>query len=209
MRQLNRVRLQKGRHLVRRGEIWYLETCDHGFQERRTLGTGDLPTATRLAMQVPPPAPRAAANPKSSTLQGRLDPRSETDYIPETDIAEEGSADPALSAVGLWPEVSELLIAVAIGRGLLHGYAIMKEVHYLSNGLLRVGPGTLYRTLQRMRSGRRIEEVKSTQGKSGDQRRRVFRLTQKGLLAARRGLSLWESLVRAARARGIIAERPG
>jgi hypothetical protein len=46
---ITRVRLQKGRHLVKRGDTWYLETCIEGFQDRRSLGTGDLQEATHRA----------------------------------------------------------------------------------------------------------------------------------------------------------------
>jgi integrase len=47
--QVMRIKLQKGRHLVKRGEVWYLETCKRGLQERLSLGTGDMQEATRRA----------------------------------------------------------------------------------------------------------------------------------------------------------------
>jgi len=62
---IGRVRVQKGRHLVKRGETWYLEECVHGLQTRRSLGTGDLQEASRRAAQggeptlSPPPTPKA------------------------------------------------------------------------------------------------------------------------------------------------------
>lgn len=49
--EVTRIRLQKGRRLVKRGRIWYLETCVGGVQARRSLGTGDLPEATRRAAE--------------------------------------------------------------------------------------------------------------------------------------------------------------
>ena len=48
---IRRVRLQKGRHLVKRGDIWYLEECVAGLQTRKSMGTGDLPEATRRVAQ--------------------------------------------------------------------------------------------------------------------------------------------------------------
>lgn len=48
---IRRVRLQKGRHLVKRGKTWYLEECVRGLQTRRSMGTGDLPEATRRVAQ--------------------------------------------------------------------------------------------------------------------------------------------------------------
>lgn len=62
---ITRIKLQKGRYLVKRGEVWYLETCLRNFQGRRSLGTGDLPEATRRAAQLeerdqkPLPKPKA------------------------------------------------------------------------------------------------------------------------------------------------------
>lgn len=44
-----RIRLKKGRYLVRRGEVWYLEECVGGKQTRRSLGTEDHVEATRRA----------------------------------------------------------------------------------------------------------------------------------------------------------------
>ncbi|HLY75099.1 MAG TPA: hypothetical protein VKU80_13345, partial [Planctomycetota bacterium] len=37
--QVMRIKLQKGRHLVKRREVWYLETCIRGHQERFSLET--------------------------------------------------------------------------------------------------------------------------------------------------------------------------
>jgi hypothetical protein len=49
--KIMRIRLQKGRHLVKRRDIWYLETCIQGLQDRHSLGTGDLQEATRRAAE--------------------------------------------------------------------------------------------------------------------------------------------------------------
>jgi integrase len=62
---ITRVRLQKGRHLVKRGETWYLETCQGGFQERRSLGTGDLQEATLRAAQGGEPVLESVLKPKA------------------------------------------------------------------------------------------------------------------------------------------------
>jgi integrase len=68
---VTRIKLQKGRHLVKRGDVWYLEICSGGLQERRSLGTGDLQEATRRAAEggqpgvlIPVPKPK----PKPATL---------------------------------------------------------------------------------------------------------------------------------------------
>lgn len=53
--QITRIKLQKGRYLVKRREIWYLETCVHNLQERHSLDTSDLQEATRRAAQLEEP----------------------------------------------------------------------------------------------------------------------------------------------------------
>src|SRR5438552_13858852 len=140
--QLTRIKLQKGRHLVKRGEIWYLETCVRGLQERHSLGTGDLKEATRLAavMQNPDPG-------RSRAIRV---PGSKTSIISIMDIhgGDRKKSRDLGSTVPLKP--SAFLIMLAIGRGQAHGYAIMREIERRSWGQVRMGPGTLYRSAQRM-----------------------------------------------------------
>ncbi|HLY74839.1 MAG TPA: hypothetical protein VKU80_12040 [Planctomycetota bacterium] len=62
---ITRVRLQKGRYLVKRREIWYLESCQAGQQSRRSLGTGDMQEATRRAAEGVEPLPPAMARRKA------------------------------------------------------------------------------------------------------------------------------------------------
>jgi len=66
---IRRVKLQRGKHLVKRGEVWYLESCQAGVQTRHSLDTGDLQEATRRAATAdearpvlnPVPKPKAPA----------------------------------------------------------------------------------------------------------------------------------------------------
>jgi len=46
--KLTRVKIRKGLYLVKRGEHFYMETCVHGTQERRALGTPDYGTAMKM-----------------------------------------------------------------------------------------------------------------------------------------------------------------
>ena len=62
---IGRVRVQKGRHLVKRGETWYLEECVRGLQTRRSLGTGDLQEAGRRAAEGGEPALIPLLRPKA------------------------------------------------------------------------------------------------------------------------------------------------
>ena len=48
----------------------------------------------------------------------------------------------------LTPAVFHILLALAGGK--LHGYAISKEILRQTDGQVRMGPGTLYGTLQRL-----------------------------------------------------------
>jgi len=76
----------------------------------------------------------------------------------------------------LTPSVFFVLFALAGGDK--HGYAIMQQVGTLSDGQFRMGPGTLYTTIQRLLDLQLIEEVVSAS--EGDTRRRYYRLGQAG-----------------------------
>ena len=67
-----------------------------------------------------------------------------------------------------------------------HGYAIMKEVDERTGGEVRLGPGTLYRSLQKMVDRGLVEEEGTPSVASGhDTRRRCYRLTPPGRRLAR------------------------
>jgi DNA-binding PadR family transcriptional regulator len=59
--------------------------------------------------------------------------------------------------VTLTPAVFHILLALAGGES--HGYGIMLEVEELTRGCIRLGPGTLYRSIQRMLVQGLIEEL--------------------------------------------------
>ena len=50
-------------------------------------------------------------------------------------------------------------IMLALSDGELHGYAIMRQVEEQTGGRLRLGPGTLYGSIQALLEGNLIEEV--------------------------------------------------
>src|SRR5215472_17184243 len=79
----------------------------------------------------------------------------------------------------LTPAVFFILFALADGEK--HGYAIMQETTKLSDGRFRMGPGTLYTTIQRLLEIALIEEVwDSSEGDKRESRRRYYRLTRQG-----------------------------
>ena len=74
-----------------------------------------------------------------------------------------------------------LHILVALGSGEKHGYAIMGEVEALSDGAVRMGPGTLYGSVKRLLADGLIEESEERPDPElDDQRRRYYRLTGLG-----------------------------
>ncbi len=74
-----------------------------------------------------------------------------------------------------------LHILVALAGGEKHGYAIMGEVERLTDGSVRIGPGTLYGSVKRMLADGLIEESdERPDADLDDQRRRYYRLTGLG-----------------------------
>jgi DNA-binding PadR family transcriptional regulator len=103
----------------------------------------------------------------------------------------------------LTPAVFHIMLSLAIGEG--HGYGIMLEVERLTSGRLNLGPGTLYRSIQRMLLDGLIEETKDAQeSDEDDDRRRYYRLTRLGLEVAREESRRLEALVNAARERKLL-----
>ena len=93
-----------------------------------------------------------------------------------------------------------LHILVAIGTGERHGYAIMSEVEQLTNGALRLAPGTLYTTIKRLLSAGLLEETGDRPDPHlDDQRRRYYRLTPGGRAIVASEVRRLEALVSTAR----------
>jgi DNA-binding PadR family transcriptional regulator len=100
----------------------------------------------------------------------------------------------------LTPAVYHIMLALAGGES--HGYGIMLEVERLTSGTMNLGPGTLYRSIQRMLVDGLIEETKGSDDiEEDDERRRYYRLTAFGLLVARAESRRLALLVNAARER--------
>jgi len=72
-------------------------------------------------------------------------------------------------------------ILLALAEGDRHGYAIKQEVERLTDGVLRMGPGTLYEWIQRLEKGSLIEESPDRPAEQDDHsQRRYYRLTALG-----------------------------
>lgn len=62
-----------------------------------------------------------------------------------------------------------------------HGYAIMREVERISEGAVRMGPGTLYGTIKRLLEMGLVEESGERPAPElDDERRRYYRITGLG-----------------------------
>jgi DNA-binding PadR family transcriptional regulator len=91
------------------------------------------------------------------------------------------------------------IILVALASRPAHGYRIMQIINDVFRTGLRVGPGTLYRTLQRLMAAGLIDEV-DTVGEEEDERRRAYRLTDSGLASIKTEVRRLDVLVRLAKA---------
>jgi len=74
-----------------------------------------------------------------------------------------------------------LHIVLSLNRGERHGYAIMGDVERLSDGVIKLGPGTLYGTIKKLLADGLIEQTDSRPDPAlDDQRRKYYRLTALG-----------------------------
>ncbi|MGA2600238.1 MAG: PadR family transcriptional regulator [Bryobacteraceae bacterium] len=96
-------------------------------------------------------------------------------------------------------------ILLALADEDLHGYAIMRQVEEQTSGRLRLGPGTLYSSIQSLLEEKLIEELDlGEDDKPGQERRRYYRLTANGRNVARSEAERLADLLRVARAKKIL-----
>ena len=106
----------------------------------------------------------------------------------------------------LQPAVFHILMALADEDR--HGYGIIQEVLTRTNGDVRLRPGTLYRSIQRMLDDDLIIEVHERPAPElDDERRRYYRMTKFGKAAAREEANRLNELVRLARASGFVTRK--
>jgi DNA-binding PadR family transcriptional regulator len=106
----------------------------------------------------------------------------------------------------LTPPMFQLLLALADGDK--HGYAIIKEVHRRTNGRIRLGAGTLYALIKRFADDGLIIECDERPDPSlDDERRRYYRLSERGRAVAIAEARRMEAAVDDARAK-LLLRRP-
>ena len=96
-------------------------------------------------------------------------------------------------------------ILLALVDGDLHGYGIMRAVEEQTSGRVRLGPGTLYSSLQTLRYAGAIKEVENEA--AGTERRRHYRLSAAGRKLVRSEAERMEEMVRVARAKKVMEGR--
>jgi DNA-binding PadR family transcriptional regulator len=93
------------------------------------------------------------------------------------------------------------LLLVSLAAGDRHGYALRREVAERSRGAIKLGPASLYRTIGTLLQDRLIEESERRPAPElDDERRRYYRITEKGRQALRAETHRLEQLAAAARA---------
>src|SRR4030088_3269244 len=82
------------------------------------------------------------------------------------------------------PEAT-LHILISVAEEDRHGYAIIQDVALRTGGTVKLGPGTLYRSIQRMlEQGLIVETRERPAPEDDDERRRYYRITAAGQAAA-------------------------
>jgi DNA-binding PadR family transcriptional regulator len=95
-------------------------------------------------------------------------------------------------------------ILLSLADGDLHGYGIMRQVEAQTNGRTRLGPGTLYSSIQALLEEGFIEEVDRPRDTiDASERRRFYRLTSAGRKLARSEAERLADLLRVARIKRI------
>src|SRR5512133_3897974 len=97
-----------------------------------------------------------------------------------------------------------LHILIALADEDRHGYAIIQDVAAGTGGAVKLGAGTLYRSIQRMQEQGLIVEARERPAPElDDERRRYYRITAFGRAVARAEAGRLRELVRLARSHGL------
>ena len=112
----------------------------------------------------------------------------------------------------LTPVVLHILLALVDERQGKHGYAVAREVEELTDDRIRMGPGTLYGSIQRMLDASLIEEAqrsrRSRAQPDDDERRRYYRLTPFGRRVLELEIARLADVVAIARRKQILRPEP-
>ena len=103
------------------------------------------------------------------------------------------------------PAGFQVLLALASGHA--HGYAVMGFIEQVTGGQVRLGPGTLYRTIARLVADELVTETETSDPSAPhDARRRYYELTPPGEQTVRDEADLLARLVDAADTAGLLSQ---
>jgi DNA-binding PadR family transcriptional regulator len=109
-----------------------------------------------------------------------------------------------------WPPLpaATFHILMALADDDRHGYGIIQEVAARTGGGVKLGAGTLYRSIQRMIEHGLLEEIDERPAPElDDERRRYYRITRHGREVAEAEARRLTELIRLARASGFIPRK--
>src|SRR4030095_14148982 len=110
------------------------------------------------------------------------------------------------SLLPLRPSVFHILLALSDGD--LHGYGIMQEVAEHTSGPIKLGPGTLYGAIKRLRNDRLIVEAEERPDPElDDERRRYYRLTDFGQRVLKAEVRRMSRMISVAQGKRLIPKR--
>lgn len=99
-------------------------------------------------------------------------------------------------------------ILVALAEDDRHGYGIIKDVQARTGGALKLGPGTLYRSIERMLGQGLIRESRTRPaGDFDDERRRYYRITPFGRAVAAAESRRLAQMLDLARSSGLVPRK--
>ena len=90
-------------------------------------------------------------------------------------------------------------ILLSISSTKKHGYAILRDVEFLSQGAVKLSNGTLYGALTRLQDQGLIERVPSNQPQTSGKPRKAYQLTKAGLGVLNAEIDRLDALVHTAR----------
>ncbi len=109
------------------------------------------------------------------------------------------------SLLPLTPAVFHILLAL-VGED-RHGYGIIKDVEYRTEGRVLLKPGTLYQAIKRLLDAGLIEEAEAkADTEINDERRRYYHLSGAGQSVVSAEAERLERLVQLARAKHVLGE---
>ncbi|HEU0026456.1 MAG TPA: PadR family transcriptional regulator [Ktedonobacterales bacterium] len=121
--------------------------------------------------------------------------------------AQEGPRRSVEALLPLTPAVFQIMLSIADSER--HGYSILREVERNTDGQVKLGPTTLYRSIRQMLAAGLIEETEERPDPAlDDERRHYYRLTTFGRQVALAEMRRLEWLVAMARATS-LGGQPG